>query len=187
MPDDDRYTRDRVRTLDPLNNTLWKRAREGRETGTSPELLILPEDDFRPLLKKAFKQVKNNISQPDFEDAAHRAHDLAQTLKDDGPESIDLCAGYRTSGMQALLDQAVSTILSEKNTEEILKADTHELAAQVGEKFAFGVIRRYALDRIAPFSEGDAAETGDALDFLELADLTFTSTVLRELVEDLLP
>lgn len=187
MPDDDRHTRDRVRTLDPLNDVLWKRAREARDSGTPPGQLTLPEGEVLPSTQKAFDQVLNKLGAPDLEEAAGRAKDLAQTLKDDGPESLDLCAGHRTSGMHALIDQAVSTVLTGEDPEEFLGLEPREVAARIGEEFARGAIRRYSLDRVAPFSEEDIPDAGDALDFLELADLTFSSTILRALIKDLLP
>lgn len=186
MPDDDRYTRDRVRTLDPLSDDLWKQAREARESGISPDQLTIPEVEILPKAKKAFDQVIDKVGRPDLEAAADRARDLAQTLKDDGPESLDLCAGYRTSGMQALLDQAVSTVLASEEPENLLALEPRELALRLGEEFALGAVRRYALDRVSPFSGGETPEAGDALDFIELADLTFTTSILKALINDLL-
>lgn len=186
MPDDDRHTRDRVRTLDPFSGDLRKRARQGRESGISPDQLTIPEDVVRPKLEKALVQVLDKIGKPDLDKAAERAEDLARTLKDDGPESLDLCAGYRTSGMRALLDQAVSTVLASEDPEHLLALGRDELAARVGEEFALGAIRRYALDRVAPFAEEESLDVGDVLDFLELADLTFTTSILRALGKALL-
>ena len=186
MPDDDRHTRDRVRTLDPVGDTLWKRAREGRESDTPPEQLALPEEDVLPRAQKAFDQVLKKLGKPDLEEAADQAKVLAQTLKDEGPESLDLCAGHRSSGMQALLGQAVSIVLASEDPDVLISAGEDELAALIGEQFARGVIRRYALDRAVPFLEDDAPDVMDALDFLELADLTFTTSILRALIKDLL-
>lgn len=153
VPDDDRYTRDRVRTLDPLSGDLRKRARQGRESDISPDQMILPEDEVRPKLEKALPQILDKIGNPDLKSAAERTENLARTLKDDGPKSLDLCAGHRASGMQALIDQAVSTVLASEDPEALLALGAEELALRVGEEFARGAIRRYALDRVAPFSE----------------------------------
>lgn len=182
MPDDDRHTRDRVRVLDPQYEELWRRARQGRDPGAGPVQLALPEEDVLPAAEKAFERVLSKIGQPDLHEAEERTAELARKLKGDRSESVDLCAGYRASGMQALLDQAVSVVLSSRTPDELLAlAEEGELAAVIGEQFARGVLRRYSLDRAAPFSEELAPEAVDALDFLELADLTFTSSILRAL------
>lgn len=186
MPDDDRYTRDRVRTLDLLSDRIRKRAREGRAPDTTPEQLALPVDEVLPSAAKALEQIMAKIGTPDLEEAAERTRALAETLKEEGPGALDLCAGHRSSGMQALIDQAVSTVLAGEDPGSLLRCDPGTLAVRIGEEFALGAIRRYSLDRFAPFVEGDASDIGDALDFLELADLTLTSTILRELIKDLL-
>lgn len=186
LPDDDRHTRDRVRTLDPVYDSLRKRAREGRESDTPPEQLALPEEDVLPHARRAFDQVLRKLGEPDLKETAVQTKFLAKTLKDEGPESLDLCAGHRASGMQALLDQAVSVMLAGEDPETLIGAGEDELAALIGEQFARGVIRRYSLDRAAPFLEDQAPDVADALDFLELADLTFTTSILRALIKDLL-
>lgn len=139
-----------------------------------------------PHARRAFDQVLRKLGEPDLKETAVQTKFLAKTLKDEGPESLDLCAGHRASGMQALLDQAVSVMLAGEDPETLIGAGEDELAALIGEQFARGVIRRYSLDRAAPFLEDQAPDVADALDFLELADLTFTTSILRALIKDLL-
>jgi hypothetical protein len=88
--------------------------------------------------------------------------------------------------MRALLDQAVSVVLSSQDPATLLAMDPGDLAELVGEHFVLGALRRYGLDRLAPFTGEGVADTAGALDFLELADLTLTTTILRSLVRSLL-
>ncbi|PWV47358.1 hypothetical protein [Nocardiopsis sp. L17-MgMaSL7] len=185
MPDDDRHTRDRVRTLDPLDIALRERARKRRESGASPDQLTIPEAEVRPPLRRTLDTILEKLGKPDLDHAARRTRKLARTLRDDGPESLDLCAGHRKSGTQALVDQAIGTVLASCTPEDLIEAD-EGLALRIGEEFARGAIRRYALDRVSPFTGDYGPDAQDALDLLELADLTFTSTILRGLVSDLM-
>ncbi|WP_431870032.1 hypothetical protein [Nocardiopsis eucommiae] len=146
--------------------------------------MTIPEAEVLPPLERTLSQVLEKLGTPDLDQAAERTRELASDLRDRGPESLDLCAGYRASGMRALLDQAISTVLASGDPEELIRND--ELPLLIGEEFARGALRRYALDRVSPFAGDDAAHAEDALQLLELADLTFTSTILRALVGNLL-
>ncbi|WP_234004049.1 hypothetical protein [Nocardiopsis sp. SBT366] len=171
--------------MDPLDIELRERARKRRESGVPPDQLTIPEVEVGPPLRRALDQVLRKLGTPDLDHAAQRTRKLARTLKDEGPENLDLCAGRRTSGMRALVDQAIGTVLASCDPEDLIEAD-EELALRIGEEFALGALRRYALDRVSPFTGDYGPDAQDALDLLELADLTFTSTILRGLVSDLM-
>ncbi|MFI6575790.1 hypothetical protein ACIBFB_08310 [Nocardiopsis sp. NPDC050513] len=185
MPDDDRHTRDRVRVLDPVYGKIRAPGHRARREGTDPRQVNLPLDT-ETRARRALGQITDALGRPDLDGAADRVRDLAHTLAEDGPDSLDLCAGYRGSGMRALVDQAVSVVLSSEDPRTLLESEPEDIAARVAEQFALGAIRRYALDRVGPFAAGDTPGVEDALDLLELTDLTFTSTILRALVDDLL-
>lgn len=186
MPDDDRHTRDRVRTLDPVAGELSRRAREREVSDPPPEQLALPEDDVRPRsrARETLTTVVDNLGRPDLEGAAERVRGFAQRLE--RGEVPDVCAGYRTSGTQALLGQAVTTVLAVEDPGSLLERSPEELATEIGAEFTRAALRRYALDRTAPFNVEDPAGMGEALGFLELADLTFTMPFLRALADDVL-
>jgi hypothetical protein len=186
VPDDDRHTRDRLRNLDPLTEKLWNRARHARSSEGRSEELPFTEDKVLPQARRTFDLILEKLGEPDLEKASVRVRLLARTLKDDGGETLDLCAGHRTSGMQALLDQATSVVLACEDPDSLITMETEELAARIGEQFARAAIRRYSLDRTAPFSEGFDPDMTDTVEFLELLDLTFTTSILSALVKDLL-
>ncbi|WP_047868145.1 hypothetical protein [Nocardiopsis sp. RV163] len=186
MPDDDRHTRDRVRTLDPLCGEIRGLAARIRAEAREPRQRELPLDTARVRARKTLKQITDKLGEPDLCKAAKQAKAQAERIREKGPHSVDLCAGTRASGMQALLDQAVSVVLSSEDPADLMDMEAGELAAMVGEHFVLGALRRYGLDRLAPFGEEGTLGAEDALDFLELADLTFSTAILRALVQPFL-
>ncbi|WP_241479557.1 hypothetical protein [Nocardiopsis lucentensis] len=137
-------------------------------------------------MRRTVRDTVEKLGPPDLDTASERVRELANRLLTEGPNALDLCAGYRSSGMDALLDRAISVVLSAHDPTTLLGMDGGELAALVGEEFARGVIRRYAVDRFAPFQQEEGLGIDGFLDFLELADLTFGTALLRGLIDDIL-
>lgn len=185
MPDDDRHTRDRIRTLDPLCDEIRGLAAQAHREGTDPRQLELPSDSIKDRARRALEQVIEKLGEPDLEQAGERVRTLAQQAQREGPESLDLCAGTRASGMEALIGRAVSVVLSTEDPDVLAELTPEELAVRVGEEFVLGALRRYGIDRAAPFLDNGELGIDAALDFLDIADLGFGS-FLKELVKKLL-
>lgn len=185
MPDDDRHTRDRIRTLDPLCDEIRDLAIRAREEDRDPRQLELPLDSTEARARRALEQITEKLGRPDLKQAGERVRTLARRIEEEGPESLDLCAGTRALGMEALIGRAVGVVLSTEDPASLVDLTPEELAVRVGEEFVLGALRRYGIDRAAPFLGDGGFDIDVALDFLDIADLGF-GLLLKELVKDLL-